>query len=163
MQKNQSVANDSFLFGVPYFDDENLNSTFNLLCDALTIKPPTIKTIYRTRARTDCKDTPIIIKFKTPYDRNFVLKSIAQFRKQKKRDLCLQDIDLNSTKALHMREALTKSNQTIFQHAMALKKQKQLSSVYASRGIVYVKRLMNEAAEPIDCIESLDRVACSEN
>lgn len=160
-QENRTVACDSFIFGLPFLPDENLKTTFNLLCNALQIKPPTIKNIYRTRARTESKDTPILVKFHTPYDRNFVLRSIADFRKQKQRELSLLDVDLNSSNSFHMRESLTKNNYTILQHALALKKQKRLSSVYTSRGIVYVKRHLNETAEPIDCIENLDRDANS--
>ena len=168
--ENRVVAKDAFIFGIPCLPNENLKSIFNLICNVISIKPPTITNIYRTRPKLKSSDSAIKIKFNSPYDKNYVLTSLANYRKNNKKQLCLNDIHLaidgkgtstTSSPLIHIRESLSYLNRTILKRALELKKCKQLSSVFTSRGIVYVKRQTEDTAVLVKCIEGLDNVTRS--
>lgn len=158
-QENRLVACDAFLSGIPHSSDENLKSIFNSICHAIGIKPPTLQSIFRTRPKTNSNDTAIMVKFASAYERNYVLKSIAAFRKKTNRQLCLRDAGYSSDVFIYLRESLSQQNKQLLQHALQLKKHKQLASVYTARGCVYVKRHHTESAVLIDCIDTLEGVA----
>lgn len=74
-----------------------------------------------------------------PYDKNFVLKNVAMFRKSSKSKLSLKHAGFDSDTPFYINENLTNHNYKIFKNTMKLKKQKHLKSVFTTRGLVYVK------------------------
>lgn len=101
----------------------------------------------------------MLIKFNSPTDRNLLLKATAIYRKQRKAQLCLRDVNIQSDAPMYLRESLTKQRLEILHAALKLKKLQRLSTVFTMRGCVYIKRSYDCRAEPIDSIEKLESVA----
>lgn len=156
---NKTVATDAVLYGVPFNPDENLKTIYHRLCHTLNIMPPTLKAIIRTRPTKSSNNSVILIKFNLPHDRNFLLKSLALYRKQCTKSLCLRDLDFPSDSPIFLRESLSKRRLEILHAALNQKKHKQLSAVFTVRGCVYVKRSVDCQAVHVDSIEDLDSVA----
>lgn len=157
--ENRLIACDAIINGIPFSPNENLKTIFHKLCLSLEIQPPTANKIFRTRPTKDTRDSAIILKFGSPYDKNTLLRSIAVFRKQNGRQICLREVGMDSEKPIFIRECLTRKNHYLLQAALKLKKHKQLSSVFTARGLVYVKRKQKYEAVHIDNNDDLSRVA----
>ncbi|KNC25639.1 hypothetical protein FF38_00950 [Lucilia cuprina] len=87
---NSIVAYDIRINGIPEHNNEDLFDMYLKICQIVNICPPDIKAIFRVKIKSPFgrlnhnlenkranSDAPIIIKFKSPYERNFVLKSIT--------------------------------------------------------------------------------------
>lgn len=168
-QENSLVACDLRINGIPFFDNENLEKIFDDICYTLNINTPSVKAIYRLQNRNNknknfSPDAVIIVKLMSPYDKNFILKSIASFRKTNRCSLTLRHIGyqsdnterFNSNNPIYINENLTSNNYNIFLSALRLKKNKNLQSVFTMRGLVYVKNESTEQPVRIDFIEQLD-------
>lgn len=156
--ENSLVACDLRLNGIPYNKDENLFSVFDSICKAINLPTPKLKSIHRLQNRNNTKnhnspDAVIIVKLMSPYDKNFVLKCLASYRKDPNNKLLLNTIGFNSNTAFYINENLSNTNYKIFQEAIRLKKSKSIQSAYTFRGLVYVRRDVRD--EPI-CIEHID-------
>lgn len=100
-------------------------------------------------------DGAIIIKFKCPYERNFILKTITSFIKAKKDVLRLNLIGFDSSNPFFVNENLTPENHRIFLQAYNLKKKYIVSSAFTNRGLVYISKSPND--EPI-CIDDIAKL-----
>lgn len=158
---NKFVASDAVMFGVPQLPEENLKSLYNHLCHTLDIKPPVVLDLFRSRPiQNSHKNTSIIIKFKSPYEKNFLLTSIAKHIKTNKTQLCLNDIGIASTAHIFVRESLSKMNNNLVRHAIELKKSNNIAAVFTIRGRVYVKRSLSDVRGIcVDSVEDLERIA----
>lgn len=103
-QENSIVACDLRINGIPEQDNEDLFDLYLKICQTINISPPNTKSIFRIKIKRNfggrketITDPPIIIKFKSPYDRNFVLKSITSWIKTNKDFLRLNLIGFDST------------------------------------------------------------------
>lgn len=167
-QENSLVASDLRINGIPYDKNENLYDILNLICCTLNISTPAVKSIYRlqnhnNKDRGFSPDAVIMVKLWSPYDKNFVLKSIANFRKLNKTSLLLNSIGFDSDRPFYINENLTMVNYKILQAAIKLKNVKRLKAAFTMRGIVYVKVDGNDPAIRVESLEELDNLFRSEN
>lgn len=156
--ENSMVACDLRLNGIPYDQGENLVDMFDKICKDINITTPRLKSIYRLHNRNNTKnqyssDGVIIAKMMSPYDKNFVLKNLAVFKKSHNCTLTLDMLGFTSKTTFYINENLSNSNYSILQKAIRLKKNKFLYSAYTYKGLVFIKRAAND--EPI-CIEHID-------
>lgn len=91
-----------------------------------------------------------MIKFNTPYEKNYFLRIVAAHRRKFKSPLRLSNAGFQSDTPFYINENLTPHNYGIFKTALGLKKDMVLKTVFTLRGIVYVKQ--NENDEPINII-----------
>lgn len=161
-QENLAVSCDLRINGIPYVINENLHEHFNNICSALNISTPAYKSIHRLQNKNNKEqnspDAVIIVKLFSPYDKNFILKSLAIFRKNFKTQLCLHHIGYsNNTRKVYVNENLTSANFKIFRTALDLVKDNRLISAFTLRGLVYIK--VNNTDQPmrIDEISDLDK------
>lgn len=165
--ENTTVACDLRLNGVPYEKNENLMSIFQTLCNTMQIAPPRVVNMFRVnRVKNNQNnnnnninrtytDGTILIKVATPSDKNFLLKTIAIYKRNKGDLLRLHDAGFNSDMPIYMNESLTKTNHSILQLAVRMKRQKKLYSVFTLRGLINVKLNENDTSVCIDSIEKL--------
>lgn len=164
VQENRVIAADALLYKVPFSPDENLKSMFNHLCHSIAIKAPSLKNIYRIHSKSSATDSPIMIKFNSAYEKNFLLKSIALHCKHKQSQLCLHDVGINSDVSIYFHEALTKHNHMLMKHALVLKKKKKIAAVFTYRGLVYVRRESKSEALSINSLDGLAGIVdCNNN
>lgn len=170
--ENLTVASDLRINGIPRYDNENLFQIFYKICDTININRPHITSIFRlkkaNRRQTNqanqnnninhVADPTIIVRFESHLDRNFVLKSVANFIRMRKGFLCLNDIGFDSNTAIFIKENLTPCNFRILIEALRLKKQQQLSTVFSMRGIVYVKLNDTEDSRRIETLDELQNL-----
>lgn len=166
-QENLAVSCDLRLHGIPFVEKENLLSMFQYLCNTIGITPPNVKSIFRLNVgnfNSNNRKKPdgiIIIKLATPYDKNFILKSIANFKKSTHDLLRLHHAGFESDVPIYVNESLTKDNHTILQAAIGLRKRKQLTAAFTLRGLVHVKFSDNDVPTRIDCIAHLHSIVGS--
>lgn len=146
-QENLTVSCDLRIMGIPSSNAENLNELFNNICSALNIPTPPYKNIYRIQTNKKSFDGTILVQLFSPYDRNFILKTLSNFRKNTKSQFCLNNIGFDSNKPIYVNENLTSCNFKILQSALKLKRQKNISSAYSLRGLIYIK--IKPTDEPI--------------
>lgn len=163
--ENSIVSTDIRINGIPYSQYENLQAIYFKLCQTVNINPPNTKAIFRVKNNithrkfqsnsnnnNNTNDPAIIIKFKCPYDRNFVLKSITSYIKATNNFLRLNHIGFDSSVPFYVNENLTPENHRIFLQAHRLKKNGTISAAYTNRGLVYIKQLGED--DPV-CITEL--------
>lgn len=167
-QDNIAVACDMRLHGVPVNSDENLLEIFNTLCKTLNIEPPVCKTITRLKNNNNAQnkssfiDAPIIIKLTTPQDKNFMMRTIAEFRNTTKDLLRLHHLGFQSAVPIYINECLSKENHTILKKAITYKKHKQVHAAFTRRGLVYVRRSHNDVPVCINSHRMLEQLICAE-
>lgn len=158
-QENSQIAADLRINGIPYHREENLLEVFKSICDTLQINTPPVKSIYRmhnqNRGRVYTTDAVIIVKLFSAYEKNFILKTLASFRKANKSNVLLNYIGYDSDAPLYINENLTAHNHKIFRSAIELKKMKKIFASFTIRGLVYIK--IEERDKPI-CIESIEQL-----
>ncbi|XP_075157817.1 uncharacterized protein LOC142231083 [Haematobia irritans] len=88
-QDNLNVACNLRLNGIPSYKNENLYEIFKTMCESLEIVTPNINSIHRINTRSKTNDGTILIKLCSPMHKNFILKTIAQFKRVKKTQLSL--------------------------------------------------------------------------
>lgn len=157
-QENSIVACDIRITGIPSVNihNDNLVIIYEKLCNALKIEPISFKTIYRVKNignRRNIQDAPIIIKFHSPYDRNYMLRMLTANIKSNKSSLQLNQIGIMSTKPFFVNENLTPANHHILIAARKLKNENKISSAYTNRGLVYIRKLGSEESL---CIHSME-------
>lgn len=164
VHENSAVANSIRISGVPSREDENLQSIFNNICLSLNIRAPNIENIYRltkiyknNRPYTP-NDEVIVVKLQSPYEKNFVLKSIAKYRRFQKTTLTLRQAGIESDQPIYVNENLTPHNHKIFTAALRMKKEKQIYSAYTLRGLVYIKKRNTDDPVLVEFLEDLDRL-----
>lgn len=157
---NSIVACDLRINAVPFSVDEDLHSMFNTVCRTLEIPKPPVQFIHRlqnknNKSKENSPDGVIIVRLMTPYDKNFVLKSLNNYKKEHP-NLLLSILGFEPNeqhKFFYIHENLTNGNYKLLREAVTLKKQNVIKSAYSFRGLVYVKR---SSTDKPTCIESLD-------
>lgn len=157
---NSAVACDLRINGIPFNTNEKLDILFDRICNILEIPTPRLQFIHRLQNRNNTRksnspDGVIIVRLITPFDKNFILKSLNEYqRKNNNLTLNLLGFETNvQNQNFYINENLTNGNFKILREAVALKKRKLLHSAYSYRGLVYIKRLSTDS--PF-CIEDLD-------
>lgn len=156
--ENSAVSCDIRITGVPYYRDGNLSSMFKNLCNTLNLGTMDFKSIFRlTNMKTVPKDVdpPIIVRFFTPYERNFILKTISNFKRQNNSPLTLNHICMDSNVIFYVNENLTPHNYRIFLSAIRLKKDKKLKSVFTLRGLVHIIKEDNDNLFALKLLKNL--------
>lgn len=158
---NSIVACDLRINGIPHRQEENLTEIFEIICNTINISTPRTKSIFRlqnknNKAKEFSPDAVIIVKFFSPYDKNFFLKSLGIYKKLNKTNLMLKILGFQSEMPFNINENLTNSNYKIFREAVTLKKRQFLHSAYSFRGLVYVKRAKDDSPTCIDHIDALE-------
>lgn len=156
--QNNAILTDILLSGVPTTTNEDLGEVFTKICRTVQVNPPSIRTAFRIR-KSKNGSSPIIVKLNSPNDRSLLLRAIANFCKNNRRSLALSDIERNGNGKVFVHECLTKRNREVLQHALQLKKQKRLTSVFSLRGDVYVRTRQHSDAVKISDKESAERIA----
>lgn len=159
--ERKEIACDAVLFGVPMVPDENLKSLFNRLCHSIACKPPTLVNIFRSKNpnknnnNNSTATPPIVLKFSNSQERNAVLISAANFRKQNASELRLVDLGIDSGNSCYFNESLTRQTRFLLNSALRLKRKKQLFSVFTKYGLVYAKKVVNGKSFLIESSEDL--------
>lgn len=162
LKKDNSVVAASIrITGIPCTNDENLHNIFGNICNTINIAVPKIINIYRlnkiqnnNETRTP-KNEVIVVNLETPYEKNFLLKSLSKYRKDNKLVLCQNHFGFESNKPVYINENLTPHNHRIFKEALHMKRNKKIKSAFTLRGLVYIKKF--ESDEPI-LIEFLEEL-----
>lgn len=160
-QENNTVACDLRLNEIPFNENEDLYDYFVKICATINVSVPAIKSIFRLRNqnnknKNNSKDAVIIVKMWSPYDKNFFLKSLANFRKSNKDFFfCLRHLGFQSDNKFYVNENLTSHNFNILCAAVRLKKNHHIYSAFTMRGLVYIKKTANDHVVQIDNIEHL--------
>lgn len=161
-QDNSVVASSLRVTGVPKLNNEDLAQLFKNLCENLNIATPRVTDIYRlekikNRKKSYVIDDVVVIKLHSPYEKNFVLKSISKFKREKNRHLSLFEIGIESDKPIYVNENLTPHNYGIFKSALKLKKQKMIHAAYTIRGLVYIKTFNSDVDQLIEFPDQLQQ------
>lgn len=157
-QENSMVSDELRITGIPYIPNEDLMLHFNNLCGALQIQGPRCRSIFRVggiKHKAVHPDSSIIMKMDTPYDKNYVLKCINNYKKNNKCNLKLNIIGFDSDVNFFVNENLTATNYNIFKTALKCRKMDKISSVFTLRGIVHIR--INAGDEPV-CVNSIDEL-----
>lgn len=154
--ENYTVASDLRIVGIPWQSNEQLLCIYEAICNTLEVEPPLFKSIYRLRGKNNSPDTTIIVRFESPFARNYILKSVGDFRRNKNRLLTLDLIGFKSDRKFFISESLTSSNHNIFQRALKMKQESKLSAVFTRRGIVHVKFNPRDRPVPVKSMDSFD-------
>lgn len=101
-------------------------------------------------------DSAIIVKLESPYDKNFILKTIRCFKNATKDHLKLNHIGFQSDANFFINENLTSHNYNIFTYALKYKKLNKLSTVFTRRGIVFVKIGTGDEAVAVKSTDELN-------
>lgn len=145
------LLTDLVVYGVPYIKDEKLEVIFGLICSAIdfnyTPGDIAVQSYFRPKKTSE---SPIIVKFITNAARNEFF-----FLYLKKKSLCLEDINFESKKRVHIKESLTKSNSSIFKTALAAKAQDLIQGCFTRSGLVFVKLNKNSNGTQIYTMDQL--------
>ena len=146
-QENAAISVELLIHGIP--SQKNLLHLFDKICTFINIKTPNVNTIYRIKRKEgDGRDATIKVKLLSAFDRNFVLRSIANFRRNNNSLLLLNNIGIPTTSnaPIFINENLTKENSKLMSLACKYKREKKISTAFSIRGLVYVKILRDDAA-----------------
>lgn len=153
--ENLAVACDLRIDGIPYNNNEDLYMIFSTMCSNLNIQTPHIKAIYRLKNKNNSPAPTILAKMMSPYEKNFFLKTVANYRRRNKDLLRLYLINFDANNPFYVNENLSQTNYKIFNKALKMKKEQIFLSVFTMRGIVHVVK--NETDQPIR-IEFFDQL-----
>ena len=151
--ERREVSSDAVLLGIPELHNENITSIYNYICNAIECTPPPLNAAFRIKMRNknSLHNSPIVLKFGAPHERNMVLKCIANFHKNNQRQLKLEDIgfkvqakkndddDTSQRNNIYLQASLTPRNRSYFKQAMRLKQNGLLFSVFTRSGSIFVK------------------------
>lgn len=154
--ENNTISSDVILYNIPT-DQRELRTLFNNLCFTLDLVVPGVKDLFRVGTKGSVSN-PIIVKFHSSFERNLLLRTIANYKRTNNRQLNLKDVGVESDRPIYIRECLTIKNQKIMHAALELKKEKLLTSVFTFRGVVHVKCQTNAESIKINNIEDLEEL-----
>lgn len=155
-QENVAVSCELRINNIPYYSNENLCEMFHFLCQIISVPTPQINSIYRLQTKNKNSPAPtILVKLSSPYEKNYILKSVATFRRNNRGLLRLNMLNFDSNEPFYVNENLSRANYEIFNAAIKLKKKKLIVSAFTLRGVVYVKE--SESGSPI-LIEQIEQL-----
>lgn len=140
------ISTDAIIFGIPFVESENLKSVFNQVSHAIDFLPPQIRDIFRIKAKNLNKNTAVIIKFYTPFDRNRVLKAFSDYRRKIKDSINLSTIGFAWDTTFKIYESLDAESRKLLQTAHSYRRDGKLSNVFSSRGRIFVRPARNAEA-----------------
>lgn len=165
--ERKEVAADAVLLGIPQLPNEDLMSIFNKICHTVQCVPTSLKAAFRTQQQNKniLHNSPIILKFSSPKERNTVLKCVALFHKTNKRLLHLEDIGVKvqgkEKQNIHLHGSLTTKNRSFLRRAMRLKHNGALFTVYTHSGSVFVKESADSESILIQNDATMNAIAAS--
>ena len=164
-QDSIAISSEIRINGIPSNKNENLYDVFKRICHVINIPTPNIQTIFRVKNKnnTQYNDGPIIVKLSSSYERNFLMRSFAVHRRQKRTLLTLEHIGLNSNQPIYINENLTKTNNTIMKAASKYKRENKFHAAYSLRGMVFIRISNNDAPLLIKSLNMLDELASNES
>lgn len=151
------ISTDAIIFGIPFEESENLKSVFNQVSHAIDFLPPQIRDIFRIKAKNLNRNTAVIIKFYTPFDRNRVLKAFSDYRRKIKDSINLRTIGFAWDTTFKIYESLDAESRKLLQTAHSYRRDGKLSNVFSSRGRIFVRPARN--AEAVHILSDKDLVA----
>lgn len=159
-QENIAVSCNLRLCGVPMYDNENLFDIFSCLCNSLKIVTPNVNTIQRVKnyKNKTQNDGIILVKLFSPIHKNFILKTVANFKRDNKTQITLNMCGFDSNKPIFLNEDLTRYNYQILQAGLKLKKQRKIVAAFTFRGIVYVKQNDSDRGIRVETLEQLTQL-----
>lgn len=160
-QENSMISTELRVTGIPGIRNENLGLHYDNLCAALQIQAPKYTSIFRvggTKYKTKSPDSTIIIKMESAYDKNYLLKSISNYKNMIRGHLKLNMIGFESNSNFFVNENLTSTNYNIFKNALKYRKMNKIVSVFTRRGIVYIKIATGDEAQPIRSVNEFNEV-----
>lgn len=140
--ENDSFRNDIIISGFnPKKDATLIESVIDLLKDDLNLQFASrdfnymfiIKNKERHQSSSQIHFPPIVVGFTSQYLRNDVLNKVKLVRKQKLRSV-------NSNPRIYYNERLSRATQEIFFQSRLLVKEKRISSTWAFKGEIYIKK-----------------------
>lgn len=144
----KDISGDAIVFGIPYENCENLKTIFNKVCLSIDYMVPQIRDIFRVNNRSSTnKNTAVIVKFYSPFDRNRTLKAFSEFRRRTKGPVSLRLAGFDCDSAFRIYESLNYETRRLLQLAVKRKQEKKFWSAFSARGNVYVR--LGKDTEPI--------------
>lgn len=140
-------SSDAVIFGIPFEESENLKSVFNQVSHAIDFLPPQIRDIFRIKSKNPNKNSAVIIKFYTPFDRNKVLKAFSDYRRKIRDSVKLNKLGFSWDTTFKIYESLDAESRNILQTAHKYRRDGKLSNVFSSRGRIFVRPARN--ADPV--------------
>jgi len=133
--ESMAFKSDLVVNNVPVLENESLNNYFSLICQAVefdlsTIVPPKL---FRLNSGA------IIMKFQTPGTKNLFFKKYLR-----KRNLCLRDINFESSKRIYISESASKKTRELFNIANKMKKDGWIHKAYIQNSSLFIVKKENE-------------------
>lgn len=164
-QENSVVASNIRITGIPFYENENLQTVFDNICNNIKIQTPRVdniyrlKKIYKNNKAYNPKEETIVVKLHSPFEKNFLLKSISKFRRENRANLNLRHAGYESNVNIYVNEDLTPNNHKIFKAALNMKKSNQnIKSTFTLRGLVYVKMIDSDEPILVEFLEDLNKL-----
>lgn len=164
-QENSVVASNIRITGIPFYENENLQTVFDNICNNIKIQTPRVdniyrlKKIYKNNKAYNPKEETIVVKLHSPFEKNFLLKSISKFRRENRANLNLRHAGYESNVNIYVNEDLTPNNHKIFKAALNMKKSNQnIKSTFTLRGLVYVKKIDSDEPILVEFLEDLNKL-----
>lgn len=132
--------NDLIVSGIPYIENENLNSYFAAMWNYVGLPTDIIPAVDIRRLKAGPPNQGLILmQFGLRNKRDDFFRGYLR-----KRDLQLSHLGINSPRRVYIDENLTTGARKIKAVALQLKKAGKLSTVYTKMGVVHVKRPTDE-------------------
>lgn len=136
----KDITSDAIIFGINFVEFENLKSIFNQVCRSIDYLPPQIRDIFRVKPKDpENKNTAVIVKFYTPFDRNRCLKAFSDYRKRSNGTVSMRSAGFNFDTVFRIYESLDIENRKLLQKAVQYKRDGKLVSVFSARGKIFVR------------------------
>lgn len=154
-ENNNRIArlNDVIIKGVPIMQNEKLFEIFDKISAAIKFnqsKFTSLNNLFRLKAPNNSLPAPILLQFSTQLlRREFMSKYFAHGK------LKLSNIGISSENRIYACDNLTKLNNNIFQKALKMVTNKQLTKVRTRAGFVYVQFTNTDELVPIKNIDEL--------
>lgn len=146
--KRLEKASDLLLTGVPFSTNEDLREGFRKVAVHLGYDDECLPKVYTKRL----SNRPLPVGSTSPVLYQFAFKSARDdfFRRYlSKMDLTLLNLGFNSCKRIYLNENLTYQALQVRRSAVFLRSVGKLSRVQVKDGIVHVKRITDQRANPI--------------
>lgn len=155
----KDITSDAIIFGISFTPSENLKSIFNQVCRSIDYLPPQLRDIFRVKPKTaDNKNTVVIAKFYTPFDRNRCLKAFSEYRKKSKGSVSMRSAGFDSNTIFRIYESLDAESRILLQKAVQHKIQGKFVSVFSAKGKIYVRLQRNADAVHIADEQALEEI-----
>lgn len=141
---------DLLVHGIPHIANENVNDLFKKICIKIGIGDNvSITSVFRIKSsNVNSKASPIIVKCASVETKQLICNKYFSFK-----NLCLKDVDIDSSSRIYINECLTKLDNNVMKTAMELRKQGKLYKVAVRNGQVVVKWTADSSFTRINAID----------